>query len=147
MSMRPTPAEVIAGVRRVLRDVVEPEVGSEYARTRLREVRAVLAQLDWDDASLQVQLERTRMRALLADAQAWMTEAAGSEPVFEALAGRVEALIDTEATTLAEHNSARATEAGLLVEVSDALAGWTRAHPDDEGARELRRQFAAGLGR
>lgn len=77
--MRPTPAEVISGVRRILADVVDPEVRSEYARARLREVRAVLAQLDWDNAGLGLQSDVARMRQLLRELCEWAT----AEPVRE----------------------------------------------------------------
>ena len=49
--MRPTPAETITQIRRLLKDVIEPDLQSDYARSRLREIRAVLAQTDWDDAA------------------------------------------------------------------------------------------------
>ena len=50
--MRPSPAEVLAGIRRILKDVIAPEIGSELARLRLAEIRAVLAQVDWNNVAL-----------------------------------------------------------------------------------------------
>jgi hypothetical protein len=48
--MRPRPSEVVSGIRSVLAETIGPELGSEHARARLAEIRAVLAQIDWDDA-------------------------------------------------------------------------------------------------
>jgi hypothetical protein len=143
--MRPTPAEVIAGVRRILRDVVEPEVGSEYARTRLREVRAVLAQVDWDDAALQVRRGRDTLQELIAECHDWMSGVAGGEAAFSHLLPRLVPVDRAAPETLAELNAAYAADATLLAEVSGALAGWTRENPDDEAAQDLRRRLAARL--
>ncbi|MFN2538767.1 MAG: hypothetical protein ABR549_11580 [Mycobacteriales bacterium] len=65
---RPSPQEVVDGIRRTLDDVIAPELTSEHARQRLAEVRAVLAQLDWNDAGLQLAQRTARLRALLARA-------------------------------------------------------------------------------
>ena len=136
--MRPTPAEAIAGVRRILRDVVEPEVALDYARSRLREVRAVLAQIDWDDAALRVRRDRDAQRVLLAAVLSWIE---GDPARAEALAEPAARLGESgpaDPETFAEINQARAADAALLVAVADALAAWTRSHPDDDSARELR---------
>lgn len=143
--MRPTPAEVIEGVRRVLRDVVEPEVGSEYARSRLREVRAVLAQIDWDDAALRVREERNRIRDLLSEAQVWIAADDERARALANLDGRLEASPTPQQEPLAEANASRAAEAALLIEVADALAQWIAEHPDADDAQQLRRRLAAGL--
>ncbi|MGQ4615537.1 hypothetical protein [Nocardia sp. R7R-8] len=47
--MRPRPSEVIAGVRAILAETIAPELTSEHAKARLAEIRAVLAQIDWDN--------------------------------------------------------------------------------------------------
>ncbi|MBA4857503.1 hypothetical protein IU443_12620 [Nocardia farcinica] len=46
--MRPRPSEVIAGIRAILAETIAPELTSEHAKARLTEIRAVLAQIDWD---------------------------------------------------------------------------------------------------
>jgi hypothetical protein len=145
--MRPTPAEVIAGVRRVLRDVVEPEVASDYARSRLREVRAVLAQLDWDDAALSVRRQQDTMLGLLNGAREWIAGDGARASAFGDLFPRLSSAdAETEgAETLAELNAAHATTAALVVEVGDALAAWTREHPEDTGALDVRRRLLSGL--
>jgi hypothetical protein len=143
--VRPTPAEVISGVRRILRDVVEPEVGSEFARSRLREVRAVLAQVDWDDAALQVRRDRDTLRALNAESRAWMLADPARAAAFEGLASPITPSDGPEPEPFTDLNASYAAEAALLAEVSGALARWTGEHPDDIPARQLRRRLAAEL--
>jgi hypothetical protein len=145
VTVRPTPAEVIAGVRRVLRDVVEPEVGSEYARSRLREVRAVLAQIDWDDATLTLRREWATRRSLLLEARTWL--AAGTDRGSESgdLLSRLPDGGEPAAETFAQVAAGHAADGVLLVEVSATLARWTRERPGDTTARELRRRLATGL--
>lgn len=59
--MRPTPTETASALRRVLKEVVAPELTSDHAKQRLEEVRVVLGQIDWDDAGLAL---RARVEAL-----------------------------------------------------------------------------------
>lgn len=132
--MRPTPAETIAGIRRILRDVVEPEVGSDYARSRLREVRAVLAQIDWDDAALRLREGTQTHRLLLQEVLDWATADPGRP---RGLAGLDVPPPDDAGTSFADLNAARTAVAARLVEAARLLGTWSRAHPDDESAREL----------
>ena len=67
--MRPSPQELIDGVRRVLKDVIEPELTSDHAKQRLAETRAVLAQVDWDNAGLLLAQRTAALRHVLADLQ------------------------------------------------------------------------------
>src|SRR5690349_18226808 len=85
--MRPTPAEVILGVRRILKDVIEPEVGSEYARARLAEVRAVLAQVDWDDSLTTLARDNATVADLARRAGSWIRADARRQDVFGTSAG------------------------------------------------------------
>lgn len=64
--LRPGPAEVVAGVRAVLRDTIAPELTSGHAQARLAEVRAVLAQVDWDEGVLALRDRTNELRAALA---------------------------------------------------------------------------------
>lgn len=136
--MRPTPAETIAGIRRILRDVVEPAVGSEYARTRLREIRAVLAQIDWDDAALNLRRRRDALVGLLGEVRAWSESDPARQGVFDDLAGRMDAVPAPEPESFATLNAAEAAYAAILADVAQRLAAWTREHPEDTEARELR---------
>ena len=139
--MRPTPSETIAGIRTILRDVVEPEVGSEHARSRLREVRAVLAQIDWDDALLHLRRRCEHVRALLDEVGAWIAADPHRSAHFADLAERIASPRDESAETFAELNARHDDDAALLVEAGDVLAHWDRDHPDatpDESGRALR---------
>ncbi|MDP9182144.1 MAG: hypothetical protein M3P04_05145 [Actinomycetota bacterium] len=64
---RPSPQEIVDGLRRMLKEVVEPELHSEHARQRLAEGRAVLAQVDWDDAGLHLARRTEDLRSALAE--------------------------------------------------------------------------------
>ncbi|GLZ15954.1 hypothetical protein Acsp04_61890 [Actinomadura sp. NBRC 104425] len=136
--MRPTPAETIAGIRRILRDVVEPEVGSEYARQRLREVRAVLAQIDWDDAALRLRRRDQALRGLLADARTWIEADPARRRAFADLLPQLAGPGEPVPEELAALNAVHARHAAVLTEVAGRLATWLRAHPEDAGGRELR---------
>jgi len=46
--MRPTGSEMVAGIRRVLTEVVRPDLGSSYARDQLDHILLTLAQFDLD---------------------------------------------------------------------------------------------------
>ncbi|MWA03244.1 hypothetical protein F8568_023270 [Actinomadura sp. LD22] len=143
--MRPTPAETIAGVRTILRDVVEPAVDSEYARARLREIRAVLAQTDWDNAALRLRREVEGLRALLAEIRDWAEDDPERSSAFADLAGEVTGPAGPDQETFSALNDLRAAHAAALVEAADRLAGWTRSRPRDESARELRLRLIGHL--
>lgn len=133
--MRPTPAETIAGVRRILRDVVEPEVGSEYARARLREIRAVLAQVDWNDAALRMRAETETHQHMLREIDRW---AAADPERREQLGTATMPPLPTSHASFAELAEVHTAVAGHLTEAVDRLAAWCRAHPTDREARDLR---------
>lgn len=138
--MRPTPAEVIDGVRRILKDVIEPELGSEYARSRLREVRAVLAQVDWNDAAATVFTEQERYAAALATAGEWAAAAPGRAPLLEVLAP-VDAV---RGLAFDDVVAARDGAAARLVDFLRGLDGWAGEHPEDP-VTDLRAGLAAEL--
>lgn len=141
--MRPSPADVITGVRRILKDVVGPEVASEYARSRLAEVRAVLAQVDWNDAALRLRQDVLVQRQLLAEIDRWRSASLDRVEHFAAVAP---ANICTELpATYDELDEVYRSEAASLVELNRSLAIWTRAHPHDVSARDLRTTILAAL--
>ncbi|MFC4000170.1 hypothetical protein ACFS2C_02750 [Prauserella oleivorans] len=137
--MRPTPAELITHVRRVLRDVVEPELTSEYARARLTEVRAVLAQVDWDNAGLQVRSTATALRETLAEFRVWVDADERRQVHFGPSASLD--LLDTDAADFAGWNELHARYTGIVVSLIDPLEDWLRANPDDKDGLDLRRQL------
>lgn len=147
--MRPTPSETIAGIRRILKDLVEPEVRSEYARQRLREIRAVLAQIDWDDALLHLHRRDKAIQGLLTEIREWIDADPGRARDLADLSARLGAVRDEPAETFAEVNARHDANAALLVAAGDALVQWHRDHPDagpDGSGRELRMRILQRLG-
>lgn len=148
--MRPRPSEVVRGIRRVLADVVAPDLQSEYARLRVREIRTVLAQVDWDEIALTYLRETQELSALADDVIRWTSAAGARRSHFAAVA-------DADLTggswapgtvpTFDALDKLRVTLDGLLVSVLPALVEWVDAHPDDvEGAAFLERLRQAYTG-
>jgi hypothetical protein len=147
MVMRPTPAETISGIRRILRDVVEPEVGSEYARARLREVRAVLAQIDWDNAGIRLNQDALALQALLRDCHAWISADPDRRAHFAAPSERLEYVLADAPPGAPEDFSHCSERRHRQDEAVTALVGpleyWLEAHPDDREGQALRRRLIA----
>lgn len=61
-----TPNEMIAAVRDLLREVILPELDSELARARLRQVMATLRAVDWDETPLSLLRENQALRQFIA---------------------------------------------------------------------------------
>ncbi|WP_020108359.1 hypothetical protein [Nocardia sp. 348MFTsu5.1] len=135
---------MITGVRRILKEVVGPEVASEYALSRLEEVRAVLAQIDWNDAALRLRNDVLIQRQLLADIDGWRSASRDRVEHFAGVASSPAVNTDIP-VTYAELDELYRSEAATLVEMNRSLAIWTRAHPDDVSARELRSTILTAL--
>lgn len=140
--MRPTPAETIAGVRRILRDVIEPELASDHARSRLREVRAVLAQIDWDDAAVQVRRSTARHRAALRELRSWATTDPDREAAFAGLEPPPAPGVDAVFADLVAEGTA---VAALLVAAIARLDTWSETHPAAGAVEELRTMLLRGV--
>lgn len=82
---RPRPSEVIAGIRAVLADVIAPELTSDHARSRLSEIRAVLAQIDWDDSAFVTKQRALTLARSLQDASEWVGASLPEPPSEESL--------------------------------------------------------------
>ncbi|MCR5980595.1 hypothetical protein GDN83_23200 [Gordonia jinghuaiqii] len=78
--MRPQPSEIISGIRAILDDTIAPELTSDHARSRLIEIRAVLAQIDWDNAGFELVARADSLAAGLADARHWLPGELPSPP-------------------------------------------------------------------
>lgn len=124
--MRPTPQELVDGVRRLLRDVVAPELTSAHAKHRLAEIRSGLAQVDWDDAGLRLRREVVTRRSLLEELQQWwMTDPSArppaevSELVRLALDGET---ADTFRAVAAQHDVVGAALAAVVGPLADHVA-------------------------
>ena len=144
--VHPTPAETIRGVRQILRDVIEPHVSSDYARIRLREVRAVLATVDWDDPAAGVRSEIAALHQVLADARAW---ASGREVRAAALAEVMDSELPEQPapdSRFADVCAYRNDVAQRVICVTDRLREWGRAYPGDGAEAVLARALEAMAG-
>lgn len=138
--MRPLPSEVIAGVRRILKETIEPELTSAHARARIGEVRAVLAQVDWDDAAFALAARTHDLARVLGRISEWRV----ADPVRRAAFPPV-TVVAAEEETLAAHQAAYERLAAAAAAVVEPLATWVTEHPDDERARELRAELVTAL--
>ena len=129
--VHPTPAETIRGVRQILKDIVEPHVSSDYARSRLREIRAVLATFDWDDPATGVRHEIACLRRVLDDAREWARgDEARAAALAEALGGELpqEPAADSRFEAVCAY---RDDVAQRVIRATDRLRDWSRSHPGD----------------
>jgi hypothetical protein len=138
--MRPLPSEVIASIRRILKETIEPELNSAHARSRLAEVRAVLAQVDWDDAGFTVAARNRELAAALDRIAAWCADDQQRRAAFPAIPA-----VPADEETLAGQQAAYERLAATAVAVVDPLETWLVKHPDDARARGLRRDLLASL--
>jgi hypothetical protein len=128
--MRPRPSEIIAGVRTVLGDTIAPAVEGDHARARLHEVRAVLAQIDWDNAGFQLSERADRLGDALRDAQPWLAGELPPQPAtreYAALEEYYERLAAVAVATLSRLRTAR------------------RLEPDDDAAAASHRALLRAL--
>jgi hypothetical protein len=138
--VQPTPAEVIQGVRRILRDVVEPHVDSPYARSRLAEVRAVLAQVDWNDSLTHLAQDNVAVGMLAEEARGWLARVGDGPADAVRLRSEVESLLPAfplRPEPFAVHLDRHRAGARVMIGLSDALVEWLREHPSDPVAGQL----------
>jgi hypothetical protein len=137
--MRPTPAETITQVRRLLKEVIEPDLQSDYARGRLGEIRAVLAQMEWNNAAAQLAARNAELAQLTLDCAQWAEESPQRQPVLADLQDAI-AGIRTQPPTLVPRfedlNASNQTYAALLIAVADRIAYWGNEHPEDTSAQD-----------
>lgn len=141
--MRPTPAEIIVGVRRILREVVEPDVKSDYARAAVRDVRAVLAQVDWDDAGVRLLRENATLHRILLDCRDWISTDAARRGYFQQREADLHDVGDDELAGASDepfddHNHRRMRYDQIVVDVIEPLADWLEQHPRDAEGQALR---------
>lgn len=138
--MRPLPSEVIAGVRRILKETIEPELSSGHAKSRLAEVRAVLAQVDWDDTAFTLAARNRDLAEVLGQVERWRASSPVREAAIPACAARL-----PDEDRLAAHQDAYLGLAGTIVVLLDPLQDWLSCHPDDVEARDLLRALLSAL--
>ncbi|MBH0119530.1 hypothetical protein I0Q12_08345 [Rhodococcus sp. CX] len=138
--MRPLPSEIIAGIRRILKESIEPELTSGHARSRLEEVRAVLAQMDWDDFGFTLASRNRALAGVLEEIQAWRV----ADPARSTVIPDVAAALPGH-DRLAAHQSCFEELAGSVVALVDPLGDWVTAHPEDSDAARLRKELLEAL--
>ncbi|KOS58197.1 hypothetical protein [Rhodococcus rhodochrous] len=138
--MRPLPSEIIAGVRRILKESIEPELASGHARAKLREVRAVLAQVDWDDAGFVLSARNRSLTDALREIESWRVE----DSVRSAMLPE-SAVVPPAADCLAAHQACYEQLAASAVALVEPLSDWIAAHPEDARAVRLNRDLLAAL--
>ncbi|GAA1651721.1 hypothetical protein [Georgenia ruanii] len=138
--MRPLPSEVIAGVRQILKETIAPELTSAHARSRLEEVRAVLAQVDWDDAAFALARRNRALADALRRIEDWRSGDPRRAETIPACTVRM-----PKVDSLAAHQAAYAELAAAAVAVVEPMADWLVAHPSNAEARALRGELLAAL--
>jgi hypothetical protein len=127
--VRPSPAEIIAGVRAILADTIAPELRSDHARSRLSEIRAVLAQIDWDNAGFVLRARTTELALRLSAAGPWVPVELPAPPQLE---------------TFEEVQRYWEQLAAVAVGVLERLSAHLETHHDD-AALEVYRALLAAL--
>lgn len=145
--MRPTPTELIAHVRRILRDVIEPEVGSPYAQALLAEVQATLAQIDWDDAGLRLAESVGELRKLLLRCRDWIESDETRKAHFTTTLRDLAALPTETPEDFAGWNETRARCDEVVIALIDPLEDWLLVDQDDGTGQELRWELMAAIAR
>jgi hypothetical protein len=65
--MMPTPNELVDSMRAILRDIVMPDLSSDLARARLRQVMSTLRDVDWQQSGLAALEERGLLAKLASE--------------------------------------------------------------------------------
>ena len=116
--MKPTPDELAAGVRSLLRPLRE-ELTSKEAGRALQRAMYVLREARWDDAAFDLLNENAKLAAALRRAQQWLNEEAAAPARYEDDARTLAALT---ADDVLPANFAAANARNL--ELRTALAGF-----------------------
>lgn len=129
--MRPTPQEVITGAIGVLTDTVGPQVGDEYAASRLREVCALLGQIDWNDAAAGLSADNDAAVALLQQWAAWVKADASRAQAFSSPTQRTTALLESPVARGFEALNARNSALrGAVADAATAVRQWAGDDPE-----------------
>jgi hypothetical protein len=137
--MRPRPSELIGGVRSILKETIEPELSSEHAKARLREVRALLAQVDWDEAGFTLVRRNESLRAGLESLDAWRLE----DPIRHGIEAPP-LPEESDASFSAQQDCYEALASNAVIWVRE-LSTWTAHHGADPSVDRMLRVLAAAL--
>ena len=144
--MRPTPAEELAGIRRILAETVAPAVTDEYAASQVQNVLTALDRFaaSWDRARENLQAENRSLATLLAGIAAGPPPGLGDPSLAERLS---QAAATPEDASFDAVNGRNQQLRGLLDEVIRAL-DVTGGDPSAETVRQqIRLALRANLDR
>jgi hypothetical protein len=137
---------VVQGVRAILRDVIEPDLSSEHARKQLRQIRAVLAQVDWNDAGFTLAERNRRLAEALLDLRRWAERDTQRSSAFSAATPALRDIAAPELDTFASQAEWERRLSAAAVAVVDPLADWIARSPDDHELHALRRRILGAIG-
>jgi hypothetical protein len=79
--MRPTPADLAAGIRTVLRESIAPELKSANAQLQLRRVMSILREARWNHAAFDILHENAKIVLMLQRCHAALVAAEALGPI------------------------------------------------------------------
>jgi hypothetical protein len=92
--MRPTPNQLIRGIRDLLRQSVAPEVVSDQGILSLRKIMGILREFDWDEAAFVLSRENDALRAMACEIVAWSDEDARRSVALHPVLDRLQAILE-----------------------------------------------------
>jgi hypothetical protein len=137
---------VVQGVRRILRDVIEPDLASEHVRKQLRQIRAVLAQVDWNNAGFALAERNRRLADALIDLRRWVEQDPQRMSAFAAARPAMQDIAAPEVDTFDSQAEWERRLSAAAVAVVDPLADWLARFPDDRDLHVLRQRVLDTVG-
>jgi hypothetical protein len=144
--MRPTPNELIAGIRGLLRDSVGSQLHDPAAVADLKKVMSVLRDLDWNEAGFALLAENRELVCLLDEIRGWISGLPSGPSIFVALLREMPACTEKpEARTFAEAMDVNLTCRSLLGGFVDLISKEAEGVAPVAERQEWRRRIAVVL--
>lgn len=135
--MNPSPQQAIDGVRRVLSDVIAPALADDVALAAVRDIRALLAQYDWNDVVPDMAERNVAGARLVQLCATWLETMPGT--AASQLSDAAMAMTQMPAAARYAHHVERAEGIDALLLGTHALARTVLADdPHDAAARAVR---------
>lgn len=144
--MKPTPNQMVDGIRAVLRETVLPASASDETQIAVRQIMVVLRETDWDEFAFALLRENAALAALAGEAAAWI----GAQHERQAAFTGLQTGLKAGAEGLSEDGSfahARQRNLELRKALADFVDGCAAHHasPVLDGFAQLRARMACGL--
>lgn len=144
--MRPTPNELIAGIRSLLRDSIGSHLQDPAAAADLKKVMSVLRDVDWNEAGFALLAENRELVRLLDEIKCWVSGLPSGAPVFAGLLQEMPACTGRpEARTFAEAIDVNQTCRSLLGDFVDLISREAEDVAPAAERQEWRRRVAVVL--